>query len=192
MTIPKVYLAGPEVFLSNALDTAARKKELCRRHGLEGQFPFDAEIEQSPTMTPLQHARRISEQNERLMRSSDCVVANCTPFRGASMDIGTGYEIGFMRGLGKPVFGYTNVTASYKDRADHYAAVLGPDSLDAYTAGTDIENFGLFENLMIDIALRNFDCEVVCRGVAPGAELTDLDGFDACLAQAASVPAVLN
>ena len=187
MATPKIYLAGPEVFLANALEIADRKKDLCHRHGFEGKFPFDAEIEQLQAMTPLQQAERISKENERLMKSSDCLVANCTPFRGASMDIGTGYEIGFMRGLGRPVFGYTNVTKTYKERAKHYAGGLGPDTLDAYTVGTNIEDFDLFENLMIDIALRNFDCAVVCREVESGKELTDLVGFETCLAQAASV-----
>ena len=53
MATPKIYLAGPEVFLTNALEFAARKKDLCRQHGFEGLFPFDAEIEQLEAMAPL-------------------------------------------------------------------------------------------------------------------------------------------
>ena len=122
------------------------------------------------------------------MRASDCLVANCTPFRGASMDIGTGYEIGFMRGLGKARLRLFQRDREHTSSAPStMPAGSAPDTLDAYTAGTDIENFGLFENLMIDIALRNFDSAVVCRKVEPGTELTDLDGFEACLTLAATV-----
>jgi nucleoside 2-deoxyribosyltransferase len=38
----KVYLAGPEVFLSEAIAIGLRK-ELCSRYGFEGLDPFDNE-----------------------------------------------------------------------------------------------------------------------------------------------------
>ncbi len=187
MSQPKVYLAGPEVFLPNVADVSAQKLELCARHHCEGIFPFDAEITDLAQLTKGQQAARISEENERMMHEADCVVANCTPFRSVSMDIGTGYEIGFMRGLGKPVFGYTNVPGSLAERTALYNEQLNPRSIDPYTAGTDIENFELFENLMIGVALKNFDCDVVVTSVARGAELTDLQGFEACLRQVRQV-----
>ena len=187
MSSPKVYLAGPEVFLPNVSDIARQKLDLCDRYGCRGIFPFDAEIANFNELSPAQQATRISEENERLMREADCVVANCTPFRGVSMDIGTGYEIGFMRGLGKPAFGYTNVPGSLADRTAKYNEQLGPHSIDPYTEGTEIENFGLFENLMIGVALKNFDCDVVVTTVAPADALTDLHGFEACLNQVQKV-----
>lgn len=187
MMQPKVYLAGPEVFLANVREIAERKKALCAAYGCVGIFPFDADLQEIDTLPPAAQARRISEANEGFMRESDCVIANATPFRGVSMDIGTGYEIGFMRGLGKPVFAYTNITATYRERSERYNAHLGDTSIDPYTAGTEIENFGLFENLMIDVALRNFDSEVVCSTVPAGTELTDLAGFEQCLAVARQV-----
>ena len=55
------------------------------------------------------------------MRSCDLLIANCTPFRGVSMDVGTAFEIGFMRALGRPVFGYSNTPADYAARV-HTAA----------------------------------------------------------------------
>ena len=181
MPKPGIYLAGPEVFLPNVKEIAQQKLELCSRYGCRGIFPFDAEIANFDDLTPQQQATRISEENERMMHEADCVIANCTPFRSVSMDIGTGYEIGFMRGLGKPVFGFTNVAGSLAERTAQYNKQLGPKSIDPYTAGTDIENFDLFENLMIGVALKNFDCDVVVTTVAPGTELTDLRGFEACL-----------
>ncbi|MFC7552233.1 nucleoside 2-deoxyribosyltransferase [Pseudoroseomonas wenyumeiae] len=39
-----------------------------------------------------------------------------TPFRGPSADAGTVFELGFMRALGRPVFGYANAVANFRDR----------------------------------------------------------------------------
>ena len=41
---PKVYLAGPDVFLPDAVSIGRRKKELCAHYGFEGLYPFDNEI----------------------------------------------------------------------------------------------------------------------------------------------------
>jgi nucleoside 2-deoxyribosyltransferase len=37
----KIYLAGPDVFLPDAVDIGRRKVELCARHGLIGLYPLD-------------------------------------------------------------------------------------------------------------------------------------------------------
>ncbi len=187
MAKPKVYLAGPEVFLANVQEIAAAKKALCAQAGLDGVFPFDAEIAELDHLGRREQAQQIGRENERLMRASDAIIANCTPFRSVSMDIGTGYEIGFMRGLGKPAFGYSNVTPLLAERTRQYNAALGRGAIDPYSADADIENFGLFENLMIAVALHNFDCDVVLRDVPAGAELTNLEGFAECVEIAAGV-----
>jgi nucleoside 2-deoxyribosyltransferase len=97
----------------------ARKAAMCAQHGLEGVFPLDAQLNLSGLPKPEQ-ARRISEANEGLMRSCAGLIANLTPFRGVSMDAGTAFEVGFMRALGRPVLGYTNVVADYRARAEVY------------------------------------------------------------------------
>ncbi|HJW77212.1 MAG TPA: nucleoside 2-deoxyribosyltransferase, partial [Beijerinckiaceae bacterium] len=38
---PKLYLAGPEVFLPEAIEIGRIKKDLCARYGIEGLYPFD-------------------------------------------------------------------------------------------------------------------------------------------------------
>ena len=43
----RVYLAGPEVFLSNAREIGALKRAICERHGLLGVFPADEEDDDS-------------------------------------------------------------------------------------------------------------------------------------------------
>ena len=39
----KIYLAGPDVFLSNAIEVGNRKKKLCSQAGFTGLFPLDNE-----------------------------------------------------------------------------------------------------------------------------------------------------
>ena len=39
----RAYLAGPEVFLPEAVAIGQRKKQLCAKYGFEGLYPFDNE-----------------------------------------------------------------------------------------------------------------------------------------------------
>ncbi len=41
----KIYLAGPDVFLHDAVEIGQRKAELCARHGLTGLYPLDNAID---------------------------------------------------------------------------------------------------------------------------------------------------
>ena len=50
----------------------------------------------------------ISRAMERVMQGCDAMIVNLTPFRGPSADVGSAYEMGFMRALGRPIFAYTN------------------------------------------------------------------------------------
>ena len=183
MPPPRIYLAGPEVFLPDALAVGAWKVGLCATYGIEGVFPLDAQLNLSGLPKPEQ-ARRISEANEGLMRSCAGLIANLTPFRGVSMDSGTAFEVGFMRALGRPVLGYTNVTADYRARAEIYRSAP-PPLPDFDHPEAEIEDFDGAENLMIEVAIVNSGGSVVRTAVPPGEEMRDLAGFEACLAQAA-------
>jgi nucleoside 2-deoxyribosyltransferase len=185
MSMPRIYLAGPEVFLPDALAVGAHKAALCAAHGLEGAFPLDAQLGLAGLARPEQ-ARRISEANEGLMRSCAGLIANLTPFRGVSMDSGTAFEVGFMRALGRPVLGYTNVTADYRERAEIYRRAA-PPLADADCPGAEIEDFDGAENLMIEVAIVASGGSVVRTAVPPGEEMRHLAGFEACLAQAAKI-----
>ena len=59
MPPPRIYLAGPEVFLPDALEVGARKAALCGAHGLEGVFPLDASLDLTGLAKP-ERARRIA------------------------------------------------------------------------------------------------------------------------------------
>ena len=182
---PRIYLAGPEGFLPDARAVGAEKCRLAAEAGLEGAFPLDAQLDLA-RLPPAEQARRISLANEGLMRSCDGLIANLTPFRGVSMDSGTAFEVGFMQALGRPMAGYTNVTAGYTERARAFRA-RGPARMDGDRADLEIEEFELAENLMIEVAIVESGCRVVRREVAAGAELTDLAAFVECLADIAGV-----
>ena len=90
-----------------------------------------------------------------------------------------------MQALGRPLAGYTNVTPDYAERARAFRA-RGPATMDGDRADLEIEDFGLAENLMIEVAIVSSGCRVVRRAVAAGAELTDLAAFVECLADIAA------
>ena len=99
---PKIYLAGPDVFLPDPLSIAKMKKDLCVGYGFAGVFPLDAEFD-STNLKKREQGLQISRNNENLIRSCDLLIANMTPFRSPTMDVGTAFELGFARALGKPV-----------------------------------------------------------------------------------------
>ncbi len=178
----RVYLAGPEVFFPDAIAQGAEKKRLCVEAGFEGVYPLDNSVD-TAGLSPEAIARVISHGNEALMRSADLLVANCTPFRGVSMDAGTAFEIGFMRALGRPVFGYSNVAADYACRVQKTPAAAQA-AWDAQTRQADVENFGLAENLMIAIAVLDSAGRFVTRAASDDRRLSDLAAFRECLALA--------
>lgn len=172
----RIYLAGPEVFLPEPAALGAAKKAICARHGLVGVFPID-----DPTTAPSGPPdwRRIHAACEMHMRGCDALVANLTPFRGAGADAGTAYELGFMRALGRPVFGYTHIPGEYRARVQ--ARRDGPALRDG--EGLEVEDFGLADNLMLEGAIAASG-GVLLRANAP-LGWTDLSLFEACVAAAA-------
>jgi nucleoside 2-deoxyribosyltransferase len=100
------YLAGPDVFLPNAVAHAATKVEICRRLGLRGLPPLNEDAETAATELEIWQA--IYDKDVAMMEKSDVIIANLTPFVGASADAGTLIEVGWFLGKGKPIFGYSN------------------------------------------------------------------------------------
>lgn len=188
---PRVYLAGPEVFLPEARAVGEAKARLCADAGLVGIFPLDQALDLAGR-PPAEQAAMIFRADEALMRSCALCIANLTPFRGVSMDSGTAYEIGFMRALDRPVLGYTNVAADYAARAHAWRAAryagggagtgLAPD---ADRPDATVESFGLAENLMIACAIEAAGSRVALHAARSGEEMTDLTAFRACVAEAA-------
>jgi len=139
----RVYLAGPEVFLADREAIAAAKKAICAEHGLIGVFPTDPA---PPAPQADADWMRIYLGNEAHIHGCDALIANLTPFRGASADLGTAYELGFMRALGRPVRGYSNAPGNFTTRS--LAALRGAVGRRANGAwedadGMEVEDFGL-------------------------------------------------
>ncbi len=88
MMSTRIYLAGPEVFLSNAREIGARKRAICEQHGLLGVFPTDEEDACDPALSRPDQGLAISRAMERVMRTCNAMIANLTPFRGPSADVG--------------------------------------------------------------------------------------------------------
>ena len=182
---PKLYLAGPEVFLRNAVEIGRRKKESCAEYGFEGLFPFDNEID--PDASGARIDWLIYRANIAMIRDADGGIFNLTPFRGPSADVGTVFELGLLAGLGKPVFAYTNDGSSLLERMKR----SGDAAYDAAAvqwfdrAGMRIEDFGKVDNLMIDACLaQQGDDHFVRCTATESTVLDDLEGFVACLDRA--------
>jgi nucleoside 2-deoxyribosyltransferase len=190
---PRVYLAGPEVFLRNAVEVGAAKIELCARYGLAGKYPLDAQLDVGE-LTVAERAYEIARANERLIGECDAVIANLTPFRGPGMDTGTAYEVGFMRGKGKPVFGYSNHHLSFFERVRKFNLKPlkhrpGSEPTMAFEDSDQmgVEQFGIAENLMIVGAIHDSGGIILIGRTRRRDRYTDLAAFEECVKQTAGI-----
>ena len=177
----KIYLAGPDVFLPDAIDIGRRKVELCKRHGLTGLYPLDNAIDLTANAASL----HIFKGNEAMMNASDAIIANLTPFRGPSADAGTVYELGYMAGRGKLCLGYCNDPTLYADRVRKFTTVDVQAGRMVDTEGLAVEDFGLIDNLMMIHALDLHGCAVVTPRQASAGIWHDLTAFELCVQMAA-------
>lgn len=190
-TPPRIYLAGPDVFLAEALVLAERKKALCAAYGFEGVFPLDKSLDLTG-LSPRQKGLAIALGNERVMDGCDLVIAHMTPFRGPGMDGGTAFEMGYMRAQGKPVLGYSNVAAPYAERVRlFHAGRLRPRASGVLEDpdGLEVESFDLLDNLMMHGAILASGGEMQAGEAAPSGRYVALDAFERCLAIAARLMA---
>jgi nucleoside 2-deoxyribosyltransferase len=177
----KVYLAGPDVFLRDAIAIGRRKSEICARHGLTGLYPLDNTVDLAAPDASL----RIFRGNETMMIGADAIIANLTPFRGPGADAGTVYELGYMAGRGKLCLGYSNDPSSYADRVREFTEVTSRDGRLVDAQGLTVEDFGLTDNLMMIHALDQHGCALVTPKHAPADGWHDLDAFETCVRMAA-------
>ena len=164
-----VYLAGPEVFLPEPIAAGTQMKAriaaLSRAADwpfeLAGLYPLDNEI---PDSRPdFDTGMRIYRANVEFMNRAHAVAANMVRFRGPSMDVGTAFEMGYMLGLGKPVFAYYDAApfygreeapGMYVDRVRSHCSVSEHDPrVDA--DGLSIDDFRMADNLMMIGALES-------------------------------------
>lgn len=182
-TAPRVYLAGPEVFLHDAGAVLARKKEACAAHGLHGVSPFDSEV--AAPEGGAATARAIFRANRAFMDGCDAAVANLTPFRSVSADAGTLFEVGYLCALGRPVFAYSGDSRSYAARV---RAASADETVGRHSAeGWSVEDFGLAENLMVPFGVEESGGALLVAGSAAGDPFRDLSLFEHCLRRLAAV-----
>ena len=165
------YLAGPDVFLPNATAHAAMKVEICRRSGLRGLPPLNEDAKTAATEQEVWQT--IYQKDVVMMERSDIIIANLTPFAGASADAGTLIEVGWFLGKGKPIFGYSNTSESFESRMRR--------QLGAKHADLGIEGFHLPDNLMIVGAVQSGGYPIFLPTDGKARGLDALDVFETCV-----------
>ena len=180
----KIYLAGPDVFLPDAIEIGRRKVDLCRHYGGTGLYPLDNTVDLAAPDASLQ----IFRGNEAMMNQADAIIANLTPFRGPGADAGTVYELGYMAGRGKSCFAYCNDPTLYVDRVRRLTNVTAQHGRLVDADGLTVEDFGHTDNLMMIHALELHGEPMVLPREAPADLWHDLAGFEACLRLATRTP----
>lgn len=140
-----IYLAGPDVFHPQEETLGILKKELCKKYGFDSIFPTDSIDDSIWNLNVQEQARLIREACIDSMNKSDIILANMTPFRGAGMDGGTAFEMGYMDALGKPVYAYSHDPRNYLEKI----GFSFENDLPFDENGFLIENFNTIDNCMM-------------------------------------------
>jgi nucleoside 2-deoxyribosyltransferase len=144
-SIPRVYLAGPDVFFRESVKNARKRIEFLARLGMQGVFPLDPQDAGRDFPTD---ACAIFKNNRELIDSCHALLANITPFRGPSADVGTAWEMGYASGQGKPVAAFSADLSVYQDKVFQCGWSVAPGETRDRN-GHEIENFGGIDNLML-------------------------------------------
>ncbi|WP_411823553.1 nucleoside 2-deoxyribosyltransferase [Leptospira sp. 'Mane'] len=163
--MPSLYLAGPEVFLPNGFEVLQNNKKLCEAKGHVAYTPLDGEMP-SGLQRDLSMAKWIFESNCELIRKSDIIIANCNFFRGACVDDGTAFEIGYGFSLGKRIWGYRDhlvplheITAKIISTKPHDAGYRIDQ--EGYLLN---EDFGNSINLMLEFSILQSGGKLILGG----------------------------
>lgn len=183
----RVYLAGPDVFLPDPVARGMALKQVCARHGLTGVFPLDDLAGEPADWARLPDWQRIARRNEAHIGGCAALIANLTPFRGPSADVGTVFELGYARALGRPVFGWSGCAETFADRTRRLHG-HACDGMGVWRdqEGMAVESFGCCDNLMIDGAIAASGGRLETAALPPERRWTDLGAFDRCVAAVAA------
>lgn len=144
-----IYIAGPDVFLPNAIERGQQYVQLCQQYGYNGLFPLDNLID---TAHPAAD-RHIFDANRAMIQRADVVIANLNHFRGPEPDSGTVWEIAYAHGLGKRTIGYVHHTYTTVEKVHHYYPIHRRHGHWWCPQGMVIENFNNPLNLMVQYGL---------------------------------------
>lgn len=158
----KIYLAGPEVFLPNAIEVLKNHQKLCQELGFIGLSPLDNELKKE-NLSGIQLAKKIFLSNVELIKQCDIVAANINFFRGGVIDDGTAWEIGYAHGLGKIIFGYLDAYIPLIQKTKQKIKTIPHSSgyymdEDGYLLN---EDFGNSVNLMIEYSIETSGGKII-------------------------------
>ena len=147
--VMKIYFAGPNVFHPKAKEMELLITNYCRTLGVTPLIPGDSGIDwANPDLPTI--ARQIFTINRDHIINCDAVIANTTPFRGACIDDGTAWEIGFAAALNKPVVTYASGSAKTGETIEKFSGISSEyEQPRRDRDGYIIEEFGFQSNLMI-------------------------------------------
>ncbi|MBI2463151.1 MAG: nucleoside 2-deoxyribosyltransferase [Candidatus Spechtbacteria bacterium] len=167
---PKLYLAGPEVFLPNAVENAEIQRQLCRKYGFTPLHPMDnnSGIDFNGGMDT---AMKIYRGDIQQIQQCHFVVANCNSFRGVCMDDGTAYELGYGNALGKPSYGYIRDLRGLVERT------LAGYQCKPFEGGVYVDRDGY---IVVDDFGTSINLMMQCGMMFGGGVLVEGD-FEACL-----------
>jgi len=152
-----IYIAGPDVFESNAIEIGALYTEMCDDFDFRGLYPLNNELSLSDNATKHEIAEAIYLANIEMINQSDYVIANLNSFRGKEGDSGTMWEVGYAVSKGIPVIGYMDSDKSYLHRfSDSESFEIKNVWVDEN--GKTIEDFDLPINLMISCSVKKICC----------------------------------
>lgn len=176
--VSSLYLAGPDLWYPDADAHLERQRLVAEQAGftvLEAAA-LPAEVRDAGELAArAMYAERISR-----LRRADAGIVNLTPFRGPAADAATTFEMGFLAGLGKPLFGWINLgdelEAEYRERVEAWMGAR-PDDAGVWRDGEDceIEDLGLPEATMLWAELRRLFV------IVTDDPMHDLTGFGMCL-----------
>ena len=166
---PKLYLAGPEVFRPDATQYAQRQRELCEQYGFTGLHPMDNNVDLADSS--MRTATKIYRSDIGQIRVCDIVVANCNAFRGALIDDGTAYELGYGNALGKPTYGYIDRLIPAREYTKSRC------SFTSLADGRQVDEDGF---LLVDDFGTSINLMMQCGMLDSGGRLVEGD-FEACL-----------
>jgi nucleoside 2-deoxyribosyltransferase len=148
---PRIYLAGPEVFLDEGIRTPILKSKqaILADLGMVGVDPMESNFRLPKSMSPSDMGISIYRANIQMMKGCQGSIVNLTPFRGVSADAGTLFEVGYLTAMGKPMIGFTMAQGDYDTR---FSVGSKGDHEGVDANGTMIEAFGQIDNLMIESA----------------------------------------
>ena len=89
---PSVYLAGPDVFLPDAVEAGRRRVALCAEYGFIGLNPADNDL--LPGTVPT--ATAIYQNNLDLLQRADLGIFNLSPFRAPGAGAGVAFDLGYL------------------------------------------------------------------------------------------------